>query len=265
VFGFPAFRASVVPAIVAASVVGGGILWILGVHAELSATQHVVLLTFLGVYTLVIAWVVARGQPARREHDPRSARDAIAAAREAVVAAREAIAGGTRGLSDQHDDVDEALSRLQHLLDDAISRLLTSFRLLHELNARQRACAAAASDDAGLRTGEPCGTRGRLEADAAEFDRHAATVVTALQFQDMASQLVGEARQRLDHMKRLSNSIATAAALLEDAPAADDPAAAATAIARVRLQVDDLLRDVGKRSRGSVRASDVQAGEVELF
>lgn len=96
----------------------------------------------------------------------------------ADVAASEALRADLRAVSDD-------LARLQSLLSDASESLLRHF-------------SAASHELAGL----PGALAGHPGVDAAPLERamaHVGGAVTALQFQDMASQLIAHAAKRLTH------------------------------------------------------------------
>lgn len=76
------------------------------------------------------------------------------------------------------------LDRLRSLIDDAAARLLSSFNVIGEISARQieRGQAQAMEDAVG-------------------------NAVSALQFQDMANQLVGHAVRRIEVLERIAASL----------------------------------------------------------
>ena len=76
------------------------------------------------------------------------------------------------------------LDRLRSLIDDASERLMSSFGEIGEISARQS-------------------QHEQME----EMERAVGNAVSALQFQDMANQLVGHAAQRIELLERIAGSL----------------------------------------------------------
>jgi hypothetical protein len=126
------------------------------------------------------------------------------------------------------------LDRLRSLIDDASARLLTSFGAIQAI------------------TGSRNERRGQdVELDAGNEDRDVeravGNAISALQFQDMATQLVGHAAQRIAVLEKITQSLGR----LPDA-SVDELAAA----------VSDTLRG---RHTGPVEQACMAGGSVELF
>jgi hypothetical protein len=121
------------------------------------------------------------------------------------------------------------LDRLQRLLDDASVSLLGHFT------------GAAAQIEAALH--EPAGAPGRGDAGAMQVLRQTlGSAITALQFQDMASQLISHTTRRLRHC---------ADQLARDAM--DDDEDGAAAVVEAPLRPNPVTQD------------EMDAGSVELF
>ncbi|MCB1959169.1 MAG: hypothetical protein KDE68_01380 [Rhodocyclaceae bacterium] len=142
--------------------------------------------------------------------------------------------------------IDAECERVDKVLADAIEQLSASF---HALHAR-----AAQSHD---------GTDGDLSATAGEMDAELRQAVTALQFQDMASQLIGHVGHRLGGMRA---ALAELGAVMQSAPQARDEAAfdALSAQARQVCQSLHALSAMGA-SNPVKHANNVASGAVELF
>lgn len=136
------------------------------------------------------------------------------------------------------------LNRLKGLIDDAGARLISSFGAIHALSVRNRelvrraACAPAIVNGAEQR---------ELDAVSEDIKREMENAVSALQFQDMATQLVGHAVDRITMLERMSEPLRR----IPDAT------------------MDDLLSVIAASS-GAVRASAVgqasmAGGSVDLF
>lgn len=137
------------------------------------------------------------------------------------------------------------LEQLTSLLADAATRLAASMERLSALAARAPTCVQPrpAANDGPDCARDPAGVR--TQRDEAETVRGEA--VSALQFQDIASQLARHTAARLEAMDRLASALAG----LSDVPAGNWDEALAAA-------------------RGAQRASPVGqsglvAGEIELF
>lgn len=85
------------------------------------------------------------------------------------------------------------LTRLRSLIDDAAGRLMASFSEIGEISARDGA-----------------------HNQAQDMERAVGNAISALQFQDMANQLVGHAAQRIELLERLAGSLARLPDVSED-------------------------------------------------
>lgn len=126
------------------------------------------------------------------------------------------------------------LERLRSLIDDASERLLTSFGAIQAISEnRSERRAQGVDTDAG-------------DADR-DVERAVGNAISALQFQDMATQLVGHAAQRITVLEKITQSLGR----LPEATV-DDLAAA----------VSDTLRG---RHTSPVEQACMAGGSVELF
>lgn len=124
-----------------------------------------------------------------------------AAARSLLDAYAEICGRETRGVRDD-------LAQLDGLLADAAARLAASFERLSALASR--CCTDAyieprpAANDAPQDAPAPAAARPASDEAASAFSE----AVTALQFQDIASQLVGHAAARLEALERIASELA---------------------------------------------------------
>lgn len=166
-------------------------------------------------------------------------------------------------------DARAELRQLQALLSDAAARLTSSFEEMATLAGRQRqiafdmargqrfgtcACVSAAANDSPDAQGEPIrispaehGSTSELREVTRAIERTVHDAVTALQFQDIASQLVGHTAGRLETLQRMADALAS---LPEATP---DQLGAALAAAR------------GARRSRSVAQQHMSDGGGELF
>lgn len=79
------------------------------------------------------------------------------------------------------------MNRLRSLIDDASARLMTSFNVIGSLAKNRRESVPNGSDVA-----------------AEDVERAVGNAVSALQFQDMATQLVGHAVQRIELLEKIT-------------------------------------------------------------
>jgi hypothetical protein len=127
-------------------------------------------------------------------------------------------------------DARAELEQLQALLSDAVARLTSSFAEMASLAGRQRqialdmargqhlercACVSAAANDSPDAGDEPIRispTNAGSPVDLGEvtrgIERTVHEAVTALQFQDIASQLVGHTAARLEALERMAGALA---------------------------------------------------------
>lgn len=129
------------------------------------------------------------------------------------------------------------LQQLRALLADAVEKLLATFGSLQQLAEEQRRIASGPGASAAA---------GEL---AAQVDRDIRAAVTALQFQDMATQLLDHTARRIAVADAVIWSLVASGA----EPASPDPLYAAL----------EALADAGKAS--PVCQREIVSGTVELF
>lgn len=116
------------------------------------------------------------------------------------------------------------LDRLRSLIDDASERLMLSFDEIGEITARQV-----------------------QQQQMKDMERAVGNAVSALQFQDMANQLVGHAVKRIELLERVAASLARLP----------------------EVSVDDLTNEVEgtvcARDTGPVEQACMSGGSVDLF
>ena len=100
----------------------------------------------------------------------------------------------------------------------------------------------------------------RLGSIALEVEGNVHNAVTALQFQDMTTQLVGHTRMRIEELESMLTGLAVLPELLNASAGAADPGAAALRQMREGL---DAVRV--RTARNPVRQEKVDNGEIELF
>lgn len=155
-------------------------------------------------------------------------------------------------------DIDADLHQTTDLLTQAIDKLGRSFIGIHESVAAQRAAIAALPD------GTPMNPT--LRADIAMLqeatDTHINAAVTALQFHDMTSQLIGRVAGHVGGLRDIFGLIGDdCAALASDSP--DAMAAAVLHSIGVRLDEKSEKRDAAARK--AVHQTHMESGDIELF
>jgi methyl-accepting chemotaxis protein len=101
---------------------------------------------------------------------------------------------------------------------------------------------------------------GKLGEIALEVEANVRNAVTALQFQDMTTQLTGHTRVRIEQIEALLAGLAALPELLDASPEATDQGVA------VLQQMREGLEAVRNRTaRNPVRQEKVDNGEIELF
>jgi hypothetical protein len=160
----------------------------------------------------------------------------------------------TRELDAHYDVARSELDRLRLLLDEAIDNLIASFAALQELSVRQR---LLESPDIESRAAH----RRVLVADVqAQFDRHVGDVVTTLQFQDIATQLVDRARAGVEQAQLISNRFRMLCATVGASPT---PAVEPEVPICGAVHGDDAAQSVV--GANSIPVARIAPGEVQLF
>jgi hypothetical protein len=153
----------------------------------------------------------------------------------------------------QHAANRAELQKLQQLLADAIARLLDSFDALHKCGEAQHRLALGGGADAR-----------ELDRIAREIGGHVRNAVVSLQFQDMATQLIGHVQIRLEQSDSMLQKMARLPALfdLECGSVGGDWNPGAEALEELRTGLD-IARD--RTQRNPVHQRNMGMGAVELF
>ena len=165
---------------------------------------------------------------------------------------------GVRSASDallgQCEDARNDLERLDIVLSEAIGKLLESFHSISENAKRQHGLARRLA----FETRSGATLIGPLERVARECDDSVGRAVTALQFQDMASQVIAHARQRWRDAQGTSMERREMAQALDGG----NPAEAGIAFERLQRSADAMVERGGQMP---VNHKQFDAGSVELF
>jgi methyl-accepting chemotaxis protein len=95
---------------------------------------------------------------------------------------------------------------------------------------------------------------------ALEVEGNVHNAVTALQFQDMTTQLVGHTRLRIEELEAMLTGLAVLPELLNASTDAADPGAAV-----LRQMREGLEAARSRTAKNPVRQEKVDNGEIELF
>lgn len=153
----------------------------------------------------------------------------------------------------QHlDEVARDLVQMDALLEAAICKLSTAFLALHDSLARQQAVVEE-SLQAGCSAAE---CRAALQPLRDEIRHQVAAAVTGLQFQDMASQLIGRMAGHLGGVREIFGTLDTHAAAF----AVHEPALAPLA-ERLALHGATLAAHAPRK----VEQQEMEHGDIELF
>ncbi len=151
------------------------------------------------------------------------------------------------------DEVARDLIQMDALLEAAIGKLTAAFLSLHDAVARQQAVL-----DQSLQAG--CAVAGCSEAQRrlrGEIERQVATAVTSLQFQDMASQLIGRMAGHLGGLRQIFDTLDTHATAF----AVHEPTALAPLTERLALHGATLAAHAPRQ----VVQHGLEHGDIELF
>lgn len=97
---------------------------------------------------------------------------------------------------------------------------------------------------------------------ATVMDAEVHRAVTALQFQDLVSQLIGHVDRRVDGLGQVLMEFASLAGLMQQAVASGDVEPLTRAAEAIRIQLSTLGERLG---RGPVSQQDVSHGDIDLF
>lgn len=165
-------------------------------------------------------------------------------------------------LSEQGDlhlsEIDADLQQTTDLLREAIDKLGKGFIGIHDAVAAQQAALASVPD------GAPIGAALRSEIARLQqvTDTHVNAAVTALQFQDMTSQLIGRALGHVVGLRAVLDALGARGTTLT---AASPDSAALALIASVNLALDDASVRQRSAPRKAVAQTHMDSGDIELF
>jgi len=225
------------------------------------------------VFGLFVAAVVALGSRevaqgrAAASREQEAALAALEIIRTATDDTREAVVHCAHELEQHHAHTQGELARLRGLIDDAIVKLGAGFGALHELSLRQRGFFGPALAAASVRSDGDNAARLliHLDATAVEFDHHVRAVVTALQFQDLASQLIDSAQARIEEARRFTSAVANAAGVLEHAAGGRHSIDRTYAASSLAAPGQYLVPSRRPCRESPVQATEIAAGAVDLF
>ena len=149
------------------------------------------------------------------------------------------------------DEVQADLAQTRLLLAEAIERLSAGFSALHSAVAAQGEAAQALRDGAG---DAECA---RLHAAGANIERQVQAMVTALQFEDMTSQLIAHAGRRVVGLRGILADMADGAREL----AAGD----LEQMERLRAALAAQSRELDGQLMRSVDQRHMESGDITLF
>ena len=155
-------------------------------------------------------------------------------------------------------EVDADLRQTNDLLVQAIGKLGKGFIGIHESVAAQQAAIASVQDGATMTP--------QVRAEIARLQRitdaHINTAVTALQFQDMTSQLLGRVAGHVEGLREVLNAVGEHGAAL-DTDASDPAALAALDSVNIALAEKSIQQDAVARK--AVAQTHMESGDIELF
>lgn len=155
-------------------------------------------------------------------------------------------------------EIDADLQQTTDLLGRAIDKLGREFMGIHKSVAAQHAALAAVADGAPMRP--------QLRIEIARLqqitDTHINAAVTALQFQDMTSQLIGRALGHMVGLREVLCRLGTHGST----PTADAQDGAASALLQaVNATLNETSIRQGTVARKAVAQTHMESGDIELF
>ena len=160
--------------------------------------------------------------------------------------------------SEHLTEVQTDLQQTGYLLSGAIEKLGNSFVGIHESVAAQQALIETLRGGASL---SPA-----LQAELAQLQKNAAihmsAAMTALQFQDMTSQLIGRMVGHVDSLRAVFTDVVTCGAPLS---ADSDDAAALGVLGAVIRTLGEKGAALESVSRKAVAQTHMESGDIELF
>lgn len=159
---------------------------------------------------------------------------------------------------DQHlAEVERDLLQMNVLLDEAIRKLYASFMAIHQAVDQQQDALTGLQGDS-LSVPEYAA---RVDGLRGEINQHIGAVVTALQFQDMTTQLIGRMGTHLAGLRDVFGALDT-----EDASRSgygDD--ALLAMLNHINERVDERVSGLAGGVRSTVKQRHMESGDVELF
>ena len=165
-------------------------------------------------------------------------------------------------LSEQGDlhlsEIDADLQQTTDLLHQAIDKLGKDFMGIHDAVAAQQAALAAVPD------GAPISPALRTEIARLQqvTDTHINAAVTALQFQDMTSQLIGRALGHVVGLRAVLDVLARQPAPLTSA---SPDSAALAVLGSVNVALNDASVKQRNVTRKAVAQTHMESGDIDLF
>ena len=151
------------------------------------------------------------------------------------------------------EEVQADLAQTRLLLGEAIARLTDGFGALHAAVSVQRAAAEQLQRQAaGAGEGQA-----QLHAAAAAIDTHVQAMVTALQFEDMTSQLIAQAGRRIAGLLGILNGVGDGARGLADGDL--------TQLDTLRAEMAAQSRELAGLLARSVDQQHLESGDITLF
>ncbi|NCO57030.1 MAG: hypothetical protein GW783_03925 [Deltaproteobacteria bacterium] len=232
----------------------GGLAALAGGHAGWPA--------IVPLAVVAIGWTgVAYHREVAQRRQRRAARAAERALAELAHEFHTVLDRFTRCCTDQYGRGRGELQQLRRLLADAAARLIAGVERLHQQVQSQHAlCANPADTAAGSGWGAP-------EADRLQIEAAVSETTTALQFEDLASQLICHVDDRLACLQALLDGIAAIDAQLPSS--ASDTAAMRTFYQGRLVQMQQAIAAaaalIERAEHVAVHQERLEAGEVELF
>jgi chemotaxis regulatin CheY-phosphate phosphatase CheZ len=185
-----------------------------------------------------------------------NARD-LAPGNNAIGQAADRLAGVTADGARHLDEVERDLSQMDALLDAAVQKLSTSFLAIHQLAVRQQQCLQELAQ-AGASATESAAA---LQSLREEIERHVATAVTGLQFQDLTSQLIGRMAGHVAGVREVLATLDAHAAALD----AEGHTAHLSALAPLVPRIAAHGATMATHAPRKVVQQHMESGDIELF
>ena len=154
------------------------------------------------------------------------------------------------------EEVQADLAQTRLLLGEAIVRLSDGFGGLHAAVLAQRAAAAQLQQPLGTGKGADDGQE-QLRAATAAIDIHVQAMATALQFEDMTSQLIAQAGRRIAGLLGILAGVGDGA---QDLATGD-----LTRLDTLRATMSERSRELDGRLGRSVDQRHLESGDITLF